>query len=363
MLSIVYKMIIILLLLCVIHYCLINGLEKIIIDILNINKDHILRPIKKCKKMKNYSTYCIGMPSGHTEITTIICYILYKFNCISLSHLFLIITLMCLQRIITNKHTLLQTIIGIFFGLLYSNIYLKTGLSYKSLILSLFFVFIFINIIIYKIDNELQKQIPEWVDKQMIKNIENKKNVIYSVKVVSIISAPIRQNLFLFMSWENLEYYLDIIVKNIKNTNIKYDAIVGIKTGGAIISDYISNKLNIKNYKIKLSDIKYKCNKSSKDFYSNYYNVYIKKEEQKMITCEKIKDNLKDKNIILIDEYVSSGNTINGAIRYLLSKEVNLIYPTSVISTYNVKLINNYKLNSVLQYTNSIPIWPWGYDN
>ena len=33
---------------------------------------------------------------------------------------------------------------------------------------------------------------------------------------------------------------LDIIIYKIQESGIKYDAVVGIKTGGAIISDYIS---------------------------------------------------------------------------------------------------------------------------
>ena len=354
---------IIIILLSIIHYCLTNGLEKIIFNIYNNNKNNILRPIEKCKQIKNYPTYCIGMPSGHTEITTIICFILYKLNYISLNTTIILIFLMCLQRIATNKHTLLQTIIGIIFGLFYANVYLKTNLSYKSVILSLIFVFIYINIIIHKIDIETNNKIPKWVDKKMLKDIEKKRNTVYSVKLISIISAPIRQNTFLFMSWNDIEYYLNTIIKNIKKTNIKYDAVVGIKTGGAIISDYVSKKLNIKNYKIKLSKEEYKCKKSSKDFFKNYYDEYIKKEKSKYIICEEIKDNLENKNIILIDESVASGNTMNIAIKYLLNKKVKLIYPTSIISNNNVKLINNYKLDSILISNYFNPVWAWGWDN
>lgn len=193
------------------------------------------------------------MPSGHAEIATIICFILYKLNCIPLINMIIIIYFICLQRIITNKHTLLQTIIGVLFGLFYSNIYFKLGLSYKSIIVALLFVFIYASNIIYKIDNKLNKKIPNWINKTMLKDIQKKKDVIYIYKVGAIICASIYQEKILFISWKKLEYYLDIIIKNIQKTNIKYDAIVGIKTGGAIISDYISKKLNIKNYKIKIS--------------------------------------------------------------------------------------------------------------
>ena len=354
--------ILVVILLCIIHYFLINGLEKIIFDVYNFKKDNILRPINNCKTVRNHSIYCIGMPSGHVETTTILCFILYKLNHISLSNMILIICFMCYQRIITNKHTLLQTIIGVTFGLLYSNIYLKIGLSYKSLIFALFVAFIYINIIILNIDNKVNKKIPEWVDKKMLKDIEKKRNVIYSVKFTSIITAPLRQSTCLFISWKDLEYYLDMIVENIRKTNIKYDAIVGIKTGGAIISDYISKKLNIKNYKIKISKKKYNCNKNSKDFFNNYYSEYIKQEKSEFIICEGINDDFKNKNIILIDELVSSGNTMNFAIEYLLSKNVTTIYPTSIVSDIkNKNFIHNLKLNYILE--NAIYVFPWGYDN
>lgn len=269
---------------------------------------------------------------------------------------------MCYQRIITNKHTLLQTIIGVTFGLLYSNIYLKIGLSYKSLIFALFVAFIYINIIILNIDNKVNKKIPKWVDKKMLKDIEKKRNAIYSVKFTSIIVAPLRQSTCLFISWKDLEYYLDMIVENIRKTNIKYDAIVGIKTGGAIISDYISKKLNIKNYKIKISKKKYNCNKNSKDFFNNYYSEYIKQEKSEFIICNNINDDLENKNIILIDELVSSGNTMEFAIDYLLSKNVTTIYPTSIVSDIKNKIfIHNLKLNYILE--NAIYVFPWGYDN
>lgn len=79
--------------------------------------------------------------------------------------------------------------------------------------------------------------------------------------------------------------------------------------------------------------------------------------------CEKIHDNLTNKNIILIDESVKSGNTINAAIEYLLSKNVNMIYLTTIINDQNnQKIINNYKINSII-YSSINLIWPWGYDN
>lgn len=50
---------------------------------------------------------------------------------------------------------------------------------------------------------------------------------------------------------------------------------------------------------------------------------------------------------------------MNTAIEYLLSKNVNMIYTTTIISSNNVKLINNYQLDSIIYNNNFNPVWPW----
>jgi hypothetical protein len=42
-----------------------------------------------------------------------------------------------LHRIVTKMHTLNQVIVGLLFGIMYANIYIKTNLSYVSLIILL----------------------------------------------------------------------------------------------------------------------------------------------------------------------------------------------------------------------------------
>jgi hypoxanthine phosphoribosyltransferase len=358
-----FNSLLILLIICLIHYCFINGFEKILFQLSFKLNNSILRPNNECKYIRNIPTYCLGLPSGHVEITTIICYILYELNYISMSDMQMMIFLMCFQRMASKKHTPLQVLSGCLFGLFYAKIYLKFELSSYVVYIALFIVFMYANIIIGKIDILLNNPIPIWVDKNMIKYIEKKKNVDYSVKLISILSAPIRQDVFLYMDWNDLEYYLDKVISNIQNTKIKFDGIVGIKTGGAIISDYVSNKLNITNYKIKVSNKTYKCNKKSSDFFKNYIDTYILKNNQEFEICEQIDDNLENKNIILIDENVSSGKTMNTCIQYLIDKKVNVIYPIAILSNDNIKLINNYNLTTILIHKNNNPVWAWGYDN
>ena len=347
---------IILIIICIIHYFIINGLEKIMFNVYLPNNRNI-RPNENCK-IKIPPVKCLGMPSGHTEIITIIMYILYKNNIVTLPILILIILAMCIQRVLFKRHTILQTIIGVICGFIYSLIYLNIKNNNIKIVVSISFIIIYANIILYKITQLLNEPIPNWIDKNIIPIMNNKKNTEYYKKIYSIIETSILQNSTLFITWEDTEYYLDKIIEKIENTNIKYDAIVGIKSGGAIISDYISNKMNIKNYKIKVKDEILNCGKNS-SLYLELILIFKKYiiNQTKYEICEKIDDDLTNKNIILIDEQIDSGITMYTCIQYLLNKNINHIYPIVI----NDKNINN-NVNSILTNT-YFSIWPWGYDN
>ena len=180
------------------------------------------------------------MPSGHAGTITIVCCLLYYYKYINLYTCVIIITIVSLQRII-DIH--------------YYKYYLELSLYKKSLwnlLLVILFGFLLTLTFLFKIEKDIQKPIPDWVDKSMIPSINKKKNLNFFYKIEPHYSNYLQQNNILYINWIQLENYLDILIDKIKKTNIKFDAIVGIKTGGAIISDYISNKLNLTNYKIKI---------------------------------------------------------------------------------------------------------------
>lgn len=353
-----YNILIVLIIIVLLHYITINGLEKMLFDIYFTNKSEILRPIESCHKLRNIPINCLGMPSGHTELTTLASFILYNYNYITLPIVFLLIIAMCIQRVLFKRHTILQTIVGVIFGFIYSILYLNIKNNYLKVGFALFIIFFYINLILYEITKKLNTPLPKWIDKQMYPSINKKKNIDYYLKCFSIIIPSIRQNI-LYITWNDVEYYLDQIIEEIQNSNIKYDGIVGIKTGGAIISDYISNKLNIKNYKIKIKEKKYGSNPSTDitTFTSMWYNKYYLKNSNYVI-YEDIKEDISNKNIILIDESISSGVTMQTGINYLIKKKVNKIFPV-VINTINDKEYNIYRIIS----RKNICIWPWGYDN
>ena len=323
-----------------------------------------LRPLEKCQTQNiSIPLSCIGMPSGHAETITILSSLLYFNNIISLCVCITIIVVTCIQRVATNMHTIKQVVAGVILGFGYAIIYNSCSLPVAlgtvvllGLVLSIY--------IINKIDNEFKKPLPDWIDKSLIPIIKKKQQTPLYSKLIHLYVNYSSLQTSLYISWEQLEKYLDIIIEKIKNTEtgteIKYDAIVGIKSGGAIISDYVSKKLNIDNYKIKLSNSKYGCNKQS---YHAIIDLFDKMSNDKKSfnICEPIEEDLEGKNIILIDELVSSGNTIKEAYKYLKqTKKVNNIYVTTIFLNKDL-----YKQDIKIDYIidRDIVVWPWGYDN
>ena len=350
------------------HYTILNGLEKMLFSQSPIPKEYILRPSEHCANITNEyenKVICLGMPSGHAEIITIISYILYKYKYVSLIFLIVSILVVCIQRIVTKRHTIIQVIIGSIIGVLYGELYFKTKLSAYSIFITILFIILISTCLLFLIDSRIKNtKIPDWVDKKMYKRIKEKQNINIITKLGSIIIPSYDQEHSLFINWDLLEKHLDNIVNKIKGTNIRYDGVVGIKTGGAIISDYISNKLNIPNYKIKVSTVDNNCNKT--DFKSiktstEMYKLNIHKE---FMMCETINENLSNKNIILIDETVASGGTIKKSIDYLIDdKKVNEIFACCIYNTYNFNDHRNIKIHSQQKPGFMCFILPWGYDN
>lgn len=190
-----YKFFIMLIIIFMYHLIFQNHLEKMFSQVY-FDYNDVKRPLEKCNENTD-TLKCIGMPSGHAEISTIIFTLLYIYKFISLEICILIIFLFSIQRIISNKHTLNQVIVGIIFGLGYSYIY-----SFTNFFLSFFIVFIIgliLNILIVKkIDENLNEPIPEWVDPNMYSLINKKKDIHYHVKLFAVYgNAYIQETIYL----------------------------------------------------------------------------------------------------------------------------------------------------------------------
>ena len=157
-----------------------------------------------------------------------------------------------------------------------------------------------------------------------------------------------------------MEIMMDKLIEEIKKQNINYTGIVGIKTGGAILSDYISKKMGIKNYKIKLSQSRNK-GKSGKKMI-DVINTYLLNKKENIVLCEDTTEDVTNQNLILIDELIASGNTMQYAIDHLYKvKKAKYVYPVCLTENHIVKKNIKYKVDSFLDH--QIMIWPWGYDN
>lgn len=295
-------MIIIILFIFVYHLLFQNGIEKLFSKTF-IKKPFVKRPLFKDDK---FNKLChVGMPSGHAEIITILCILLYHYKYINLPFCIITIIIISLQRVVSKRHTFTQIIFGMFFGLLYSLLYIK--LPNYSIIGVLLFGLLLSNFILNKYNDEMKKTIPDWfiVDKCPNQNIFRLPLLYYNCTF---------QDYIPYITWKELESYLDIIITKINDTNIKFDIVIGIKPSGSIMSDYISNKLKLINYKINIE--------------------------------EEININLKNKNIILIDDLK------NKTFNYLKNKKINII--KSYCISYD-------KLNCNVDYAtiDKILIYPW----
>jgi len=128
--------------------------------------DNVKRPLSD----SNMYTYRdLGMPSGHAEIATIISCILYYYKFISLWSCILLIFIFSLQRVIANRHTVFQVIVGIMCGLIYSYIYISNNLSLSSLGIVVLIGLLLFSSIIYKIEEKKENA---------SNNLDNDKSII-----------------------------------------------------------------------------------------------------------------------------------------------------------------------------------------
>lgn len=333
-----------LLILLLIHYFITNVFEKI------FTQQYIIESKRPDSKDLRH-LHSLGMPSGHVETTTILCLVLVFYNVISIQAAIFIIIIMALQRVLSKRHTVEQTIVGFFTGVLYALVYSYTGVSFWSIAILLIINFILIALIEAKVVEKM-KNIPEWVDEELLSIIEKKQNDKIQ-NLSEIAGAPFHGDRVFYYPYRDLESDLDQFIEKINSDDI--DCIVGIKTGGAILTSYISKKLNKPYYFIKPLNKKFMCNKSDFDIISkNLIYIVNQNDKNDMEMCETISDDIKNQKILLIDETVGSGSTMNAAIDYLY-KDKGVAKVNSYIFTQNSKF------NSVINDT--VNLWSWGFES
>jgi hypoxanthine phosphoribosyltransferase len=335
-------------------YFIQNLLEKTLSN-LYLNYNIVKKHCEFCENSSEFNI-CLGFPSEYSETSTVFFSLLYLYKFINFNYCIFFILVFSIFSIILYKGTLFQVIVGIIFGLFYTQIFYLNKLSYKSFVIVFLIGLIFVILSVNKIDKIIHEPVPDWIDEKMYKTIKEKQDKPFIFKFAAFFSLCFFN--INIITWNKLEKYLDIIIDKIKEKNIKFDCIVGIKSGGAIISDYISKKLNITNYKIKLIKKEYNCKKTSNQSILDVFYKYFLKLPGNYDVCEKITDNLEYKKVILIDEQIFSGETIKESINYLKNdKHAEYIYPITIFN------LNPKSTTIDYIFSDKFPNFPWGYDN
>jgi membrane-associated phospholipid phosphatase len=129
------------------HYYIQNNVEKLFcLEYFGYN--NIKRPLSGNIM---FSTCDLGMPSGHAEAGTIMFSLLYFYGYISLPVSIILIFIVSLQRVLKQRHTIAQVIVGTICGLIYSYIYKSYNLSIFSFLIVLSITFVLTLLIYYKV--------------------------------------------------------------------------------------------------------------------------------------------------------------------------------------------------------------------
>lgn len=135
------------------HYGIVNKIEKIFSKLIFPDNKIINRPSDKCKDSNDFNFSCIGMPSGHTEGTTIFCLLLNHYDLLPLPIAILTIFVVGLQRVVSKMHNIQQVLVGLVFALLYTQLYINTDTSLTSILILLGIIIFSLIIISSLVDN------------------------------------------------------------------------------------------------------------------------------------------------------------------------------------------------------------------
>lgn len=235
------------------------------------------------------------------------------------------------------------------------------------IIIVLYFIYLFIKSFkkLKQIRNEFLNDFnnkPSWVPKKWEPKMKSKFTkgnmkafltlIIHYIHLPKFIKGPLN-NIKFYYSWKEVQV---IISKTIPKK--KYDCVVGITTGGAILSSYIAKLLNIPNYEMKINTYSITNNKYNSHVLTNY--IECKKDKtfnnkcgnSKIINVPKIK---KNSRILLVDDSINSGATMSAAYNSLYQNGSKDITIYSLVSTSK-------KDNQNLAFNNNVWIiaLPWG---
>ena len=338
-----------------IHMALVNPMEKLFTQAMF--DASFRRPKKECSSCNTLS--CLGMPSGHTETTSVCTSMLFFSGILSMPWAVAIVVAMAIQRVATKMHTINQVIMGGLLGFVYASVYATLLAQHTHagvvVLVSLMFPIALIVCTTLYVSAKTYANVPSWVDPQLYPLIEKKRNISMFSKCITVSTMLWQHENTLFCSWREVEQHMDRLLAGITQP---IDVVVGVKTGGAILSGYLAQKLRVPAYYVKVSASHYKCNKSETGMYTDVMNKYHASQLEYDV-CEPIEDNIEGKNVLLIDELESTNVTITVVQEYLLAiKKVNSVLLTTIAS----KQSHSFHMTKAA-CDGMYVVWPWGFDN
>lgn len=302
---------------------------------------------------------CYGMPSAHAVSITlpvVYLYLLYQ-NSLVLKIGIPLIILVCIQRVRSNRHSLKQVIVGVIFGICFAVMGFNMEATTQAMLMMLTFSLIFFYSFmlesgqkIVEFDKIYKRLKPPSYLSDVSRECLQKKINADNTKVHTVLSiAPAMNFQDNFYVWKDVENVIDKSIHKFTN----FDKIVGILSGGAFLADYISHKTGIPTGYIKLSF--YGDKESSFDL---AMTGLINQTTKKVKKPSKVYglDNVYGKDILLVDDTVETGNTVESAKDYLMKKGARSV------KVYALFLD---RLDQVDYYSLSLPLRfvPWGLQN
>lgn len=333
--------------------------------------------IPKTVKLKPVSS-CQGMPSSHAFIFSMLTSFLYLRSIsakngnhdgessetksenldpeITISGIATL--LMCLQRLIHGRHTMKQLIVGLVLGSIAGScvFYLSKKMGTKTVFYGLLFSSVFV-ILIYLIEiiqiqnrfyNYIKKEpVPSWMDSHLVPILEKKKEKRSSFGSYLLFSTIPEIDTSNIYTWKILENMMDeFLEKDFREYNP--ELIIGIKTGGVFIANYLSYKSGVEYASIRVSH-----------YPDTSLIGKLKHHAVKEPVLSEIPPNFTEmisgKRVLIVDDIVGSGATIRVAKDKIKEEGARMIR-TYTVFTKKVGFTDFESLSAVGLFM------PWGND-
>ena len=264
----------------------------------------------------------------------------------------------------SKLHSIKQLVVGFCIGIILNKVInIKTVTNLYLYISSLLIVKYFLIQRQFNSIKQEPERVPNWFDSSLLESYDkklskNNDNVHFRNYAIRCQSPFYYKNktyaLPYILKWSDVEEGLDKF-----HFDTVPDIMVGIKSGGAFITKYLAEKYNVQYDYISIK----KYDKSNMITIANKMlrNEFCRDMEciyrnDKLEIKEHLKLDVKDKNVLLIDDTISSGSTLYKAKKYMFEEGAKDV-KTFVFTQHSKNDLIDYSVHN-----NNFIGWPWGMD-